>query len=387
MLTTICCRSLVIIAFCGVVVWAQQKSEPGGLFPVQSVWVLALNNPVTVPPAYDSTSAFFSIGGDRVVAYDLKSGTQKWIVTAQPQFQPAAGDGLLMFAEPDGLTALRAEDGSVAWRLPLAEKPAQRPVWDNGWLIVAAEGGTVRAYRATDGYMVWLHDLGSRAHAPPALAADRVYVPTDDGRIVALAVETGSPEWERKLGGAPHDILAFDDRLFAGAQDNFFYCLIAKDGRIDWRWRTGGDAVGTPVADDRRVYFVAMDNVLRGMNRISGSQVWMRPLPFRPIAGAVAAGRSLVVSGQVVSGQGPTLRGYRMSDGSAAGEIQATPEIGTAPFAFTDSDTGLPALLYVTRDLTKGATATLVRRSLEPPTNPIAPLPNPIMPTPIVTGQ
>jgi hypothetical protein len=118
------------------------------------------------------------------------------------------------------------------------------------------------------------------------------------------------------------------------------------------------------------------------MNRTSGSQQWMRPLPLRPIAGVVKAGRTLVVSGQ-----GPALRGYNMNDGSGAGEIQAAPEVAAAPYAFTDPDTQLPALLYVTRDLAKGAAATLVKRSLEPPTGPIAPLANPIMPGPAVTGR
>jgi outer membrane protein assembly factor BamB len=249
---------------------------------------------------------------------------------------------------------------------------------------VVADQGTVNAYRASDGYLVWSHDVGSRAHAPPSLAADRVYVPTDDGRIVALAVETGSPEWERKLGGAPHEILALDDRLFAGAADNFFYCVIARDGRIDWKWRTGGDSIGAPVADERRVYFVALDNVLRAMSRISGNQAWMRPLPLRPIAGAVKAGRTLVVTGQAPA---PTLRGYNMSDGSAAGEIQATPEVAVPPHAFIDDETMLPMLMYLTRDLTKGATATLVKRSLEPPVSPIAPLPNVIMPGPTATAR
>ena len=374
MLTTRCCRSFALIAACGVVLLADQKPDSGGLFPVQTAWTLALNNQLTLPPAFDATSSFFSIAADRIVAYDLSSGTQKWIVSAQPQFEPAAGEGLVMFAEPDGLTALRGREGSVAWRLPLAEKPAQRPVWDNGWLIVAAASGTVHAYRASDGSQVWSRELGSPAHAAPALAADRVYVPTADGRIVALAVETGSVEWARKLGGAPHEILALEDRIFVGGSDNFFYSLIAKDGRIDWRWRTGGDAVGTPVADDRRVYFVALDNVLRAMHRTSGAQVWMRPLLMRPIGGAVMAGRALVVAG--LSG----LRGYNMSDGAPAGEIQATPEVATAPYGFMDAETKRPSLLYVTRDLSKGATATLVQRSLEPPSAPIAPLPNPVKP-------
>jgi outer membrane protein assembly factor BamB len=371
-----------VIAFCWVAAAAAQPSPrtepPSSLFPVRNVWTLALNNQLAAPPAYDATHVFFSIAFDRIVAYELETGTQKWIVSAQPQLGLAAGDGLLIFVEPDGLTALRADDGSVAWRLPLAEKLAQRPVWDNGRLVLATMGGAIHALGALDGHIFWSADVGSRANALPALAADRVYVPTVDGRLIALRVDDGTVEWERKLGGAPHEIRALDERVYVGASDDFLYCLIAKDGRVDWRWRTGGDAVGAPASDERRVYFVALDNVLRGMNQTSGSQQWMRPLPLRPVAGVVMAGSTLVVAGQA-----PALRGYNTSDGAAAGEVPVTGEVAAPPYAFVNPATRLPSLLYVTRDLAKGATATLITRSLDPATAQIAPLPNAIMPPPL----
>jgi len=33
---------------------------------------------LTVPAAYDGTRAFFAIEGDRLVAYDIVSGEQRW---------------------------------------------------------------------------------------------------------------------------------------------------------------------------------------------------------------------------------------------------------------------------------------------------------------------
>jgi outer membrane protein assembly factor BamB len=371
-----------ILAICGVVGLEARQALPPPLFPVRTVWTLALNNQLTRPPAYDPTHAFFSIAADRIVAYDLKSGAQQWIIAAQPQLAPVAGDGLLMVVAADLLIAVRSGDGSVAWQLPFDGKLAQPPVCQNGWLIVPAAGGTVHAFRASDGHLVWSRDVGSPAHAPPALAADRLYVPTSDGRIVAILLETGSPVWERRLGGAPNDVLALDERLYVGATDDFFYCLMIKDGRVDWRWRTGGDAVGVPVADDRRVYFVALDNLLRALDRTTGGQHWMRPLPFRPTTGPVKAGRTLVVTGQA-----PALLGYNMTDGSPAGEIPAAPDVAAPPHVFTDADTMTPSLVYITRDLTKGASATLITRSLEPPDSPIAPLPNLIAVTPTSASE
>jgi hypothetical protein len=343
---------------------------PLSLFPIRTVWTLALNSPLAMPPAYDAANAYFTLAGDRIVAYDIVPGTQKWIVSARPQLQPVVGDDLLFIVEPDKLKALQAGDGGVAWELPFTEKLAVQPVWDNGWLVAATAGGSILAFRATDGDLVWSSNIGSPAHARPALAADRIYVPTQDGRIVALRVDTGATVWERRLSGAPDEILAFDDRLFVGTRDNFFSSLMAKDGRVDWRWRTGGDVVGLPAADQHHVFFVALDNMLRSLDRKSGGQQWMRPLPIRPMAGPARA-----IDVLVVAGIGPTLRAYNLSDGTNAGEIPAGADLTAAPHVLVDPATESPLVLFLTQDIAKGATATLITRSFDPTVSPIAPLP------------
>jgi len=386
-LTTRCSSAFALIASCWVVLCAQSTvpapfptpgagptkvdRRPPSLFPVEQLWTLALNNQLIAPTAYDDTRAYFSIEGDRLVAYELKSGAQQWLVTARPQFAPVAGDSLLFIVEPGSLTALNAGDGSIAWQLPFADKVAVGPVWDNGWLIVATDQGEVLAFRGVDGYLLWRHGLESPAHARPALAEDRVYVPTSDGRIVALHVETGERQWERRLGGPPNDVLALTERLYVGSQDNFFYCLMTKDGRVDWKWRTGGDVIGLPIVDKDRVYFVALDNVLRALDRKSGVQQWMRPLAIRPAWGPVAAGSTVLVAGLT-----PSVRGFEMKDGAPAGDLPATGQLAGAPYAFEDRPLQRPMVLVISLDIAKGASAALAARSFEPNVFPIVPLPN-----------
>ena len=383
--------------------------------PVETVWALALNNALTMPPAYEGTQAFFPIEGDRLVAYDLMSGKQTWTVTARPTMSPVAGGGLLYMLEADTIKALKVGDGSVAWELPFADKLAVDPVWENGWLFVASASGAVRALRATDGQLIWTRDLKSPAHALPALAADRVYIPTTDNRIVALRVENGEPLWDRRLGGAPNDILALDDRIYAGSQDNFFYCVMAKDGRIDWRWQTGADVIGRPIADDRHVYFVSLDNVLRAMNLVTGGQQWMRPLPIRPAFGPVRSGSTIVVAGQA------TLHAYNSKDGVAAagalaGVVQPPPDavpaqaeasaagadtppakappaflalspyakIAAPPYVVEHPATRRPLMLLLFTEIDRGASATLVTHTVEPALIPtVAELPNLVQIAPV----
>jgi outer membrane protein assembly factor BamB len=347
---------------------------------VRALWSLPLNNQLAAPPAYDATQGYFAIDGDRLVAYDLKPGTQKWIVPATPNLEPAAGDGLVFCAEPGKLTARHAADGSVAWQLTLTDTLAVPPVWGNGWLVLVTSDGGVLAFNARDGRQIWRHELGSPAHAPPALAADRVYIPTRDGRVVSLRVENGAPVWERRLGGTPNEVLALDERLFVGSQDHFFYCLSAEDGAVEWRWRTGGDVIGLPAVDDQRVYFVALDNVLRALNRTNGVQQWIRMLPFRPTAGPVRAGATIVVAGLA-----PTLRAFNLKDGAPAGDFPAGGDLAAAPHVFIDPEGDAPMLLVLTRDIAKGASLTLVARSSDPAAAPFAALPNPVTAAPVLS--
>jgi outer membrane protein assembly factor BamB len=378
--TTRCCSAVDRIAISAVlivgtiargIVAQEPDRTPVSLFPVRTAWTLALNNPLTVPPVYFGSHAYFAIGGDRLVAYDLTRGSQEWLVTADPQFEPAAGDGLLFISEPASLRAIRMGDGSTAWTLPAADPPAVAPVWDNGWLVLTTRGGEALAFRALDGHLVWRRSLGSHAHAQPSLAADRVYVPLADGRIVALRVETGEVVWERRLGGPATGLLALDERVYAGSNDNFFYALDASDGRVAWRWRTGADVVGVPVVDERNIYFVSLDNVLRALSRRTGVQQWARLLPLRPTRGPLKVEPTVIVSGIA-----PTLRAYNMANGTPAGELPAGGELAGPPYAVPATPAGLPRVLIVRHDVGKGATATLLTRQIDPPLTPFTPPPN-----------
>jgi outer membrane protein assembly factor BamB len=459
--TTICCSAVALTALCGVPVLAQTPSPrphpspttsqkalakaaktPPALVPTRAVWTLVLNSQLIAPPGYDATHAYFALDADRLVAYSLPGGKREWIVPAHPLFEPTTGDDLVFLVEAAGLVARRAVDGAIAWQLALSDPPIVAPAFDNGWLIVTTKSGQIGALRAKDGTIVWQRSLGSPAHATASLAEDRVYVSTADGRLVTLRVDTGEPVWERRLGSAPNEILVSGDRLYMGTKDNFFYCVLARDGTIDWRWRTGGDVIGQPVADERHVFFVALDNVLRAMDRKSGAQVWMRPLPVRPSAGVVLAGSSLVVAGQPAQ-----LRVFTTKDGTAAlGEpivpgapaetapaissiyfpgadiplvrlneaelaaampskipseievdastapaaakptpIASDAETAAPPRVVDDPETHLPMLLMLTKDIGRGAGVTLVTREFDPPLSPLSPLPNMVMIAPQTT--
>jgi hypothetical protein len=76
------------------------------------------------------------------------------------------------------------------------------------------------------------------------------------------------------------------------------------------------------------------------------------------------------------------VKTFSIKDGAATADINAGAEV-TAPPYVVPAAGGLAQLLVVTRDLVKGATATLSMRSIDPQVAPLTPLPNPIMPAPM----
>jgi outer membrane protein assembly factor BamB len=238
---------------------------------------------------------------------------------------------------------------------------------------VTADGNLVTR-RAADGVELWRRRLPRAATSRPSFTMDRLFVATEDKRIVALDLKTGDVVWTQTLNGTGHDILADEDRIFFGSQDRFFYCLNAKDGVIEWRWKTGADAIGLPVGDDRTVYFVSLDNVLRGVNRSSGVQRWKTPLNFRPMAGPMKWSETLVVAASA-----PQLEAFGVRDGKTLGRFAAAAELAALsapPHLFVDPARVFPVLVTISSDIVGRATVTGVTRNVEPTPLQLLPLPD-----------
>jgi outer membrane protein assembly factor BamB len=166
-----------------------------------------------------------------------------------------------------------------------------------------------------DGEIIWQKDFGSPLSGRPAPAGDRLYVPFKDGRVMALSLKSGDEIWTEKLAESAAGILPVGNRVFIGGRDNKFHSLSADDGGTKWDWPTGADVLGVPVLDSKRVYFVALDNVLRGHDRNNGTMAWKQVLPVRPFrTGPILSGQTLIVSGVAAH-----LHGYNAQDGKAVG--------------------------------------------------------------------
>ena len=322
---------------------APRKRAPSALLPLETMWTGGLPDAPAWAPVHAEGRLFVALQDGHVVAVGLSDGEVQWTIEQTVVAQPAIGDWRLFVAGPDELMALDTRTGGRFWSIPL-EAPLSAPlVWDMQWLIATLEGGTVLALRGEDGETVWRRTLDASIDVPPAVAGDRVYVSLTDGGLAALSLSDGTLVWQRQLEGAPQEVLPLDD-LFVGAGDHNFYRLSSRDGTEQWRWPTGGDIVGVPSVDEKRVFFSSLDNVVWALDRASGVQRWRQPLTARPTAGPSYVGDLLVFGG--LSRQ---ITFYEPRDGTLYGRVSVPTDLAFPPLHL-EGMPGDPTLVFVTGD-------------------------------------
>ena len=318
------------------------RFEPSFLLPLDPAWTTVLESGPRHGPAYDSARAYVALRNDSLTAVDLQTGEVVWAVEQRLDHPPVAGDGVVVGASGSRFLGWRASDGYELWSTDLGSAIASPPLWDTGWLVAVTMTGEMVVLRGSDGKELWRRALGETSTVRPAISGGRLFAALADGRIVVLALGDGALLWERALPGRPQGILPLD-ALFVGSTDNLLYRLRLENGAVDWYWRTGGDIVGTPIADREHVYFNARDNVLRALDRRNGARRWRSVLEGRPTAGPLR-----VDSVVVVSGVSPNVDLFDAETGLPRGRYVAPSELAALPHVIPNAHPPSPNLILVT---------------------------------------
>jgi outer membrane protein assembly factor BamB len=268
--------------------------------------------------------------GGAIAAHHLEDGREAWKKELAAEKPLASDEERVYVAAGEAIHALNAKTGDVAWRVPAGGPVTAPPVAHAGWIITAAAGDLV-GIRATDGEVIWRKQVGA-IEFRPAIDADLLVASLVDGHVIGLDVESGQERWRTNLESSPGEPLAFGSRVYVGTANKWFYSLRATSGRIDYPRFVGAMIMGRATADERHVYFVALDHLLRALDRGHGALKWKAPLNYRPTAGPVVIGGHVVVAGSVVS-----MPAFNARTGAASGTIGfparlvALPLLGQSP--------------------------------------------------------
>lgn len=345
--------------------------EPAPLLPAEQAWTFMLDAPPSADGAMDEDRIYVPVQGGTIRAFERETGAPVWMASVETTWQPAVGDGRVYVAGRDALTALDASTGTESWVSALEQPLTAPPAWDTGWLIASSAAGEVRAIRSENGEIVWHRSLGvASRHTAVRAAAGLLVLALDGGRVVALNLATGEPLWEEVLPGTLSAPALAKDRVLIGSTNNFLYALDARDGRIAWKWRTGGDVIGAD-ADADTVYVASLDNVLRAVNRSNGNQRWKTEIPTRPSVPPIAFGNIVVLAGVA-----PQLDSFVGKTGAVQGNHKAPSDLQGAPLIDRTLAPYRVAIVMIARDGTMIALRPVQMMLRDPPLTPLtAPLP------------
>jgi outer membrane protein assembly factor BamB len=293
-------------------------------------WSVTLSAPPAHPPLISGDRVFVAVLPSLLVAYDLKDGTELWREPITPEKPLDADAERVYIATGEAVHALRTADHATAWRTPTG--PLTAPILaKDGW-VIAASDSKLFALRASDGSVVWSRDSTAQRQRA-AISGDLLLVPLATGAIRAHDLATGNVRWEVPLAGAPAEPLIVGDRAYLGATDKHFYSVNTTNGEVDWPWKVGALVRGRAASDGERVFYAGLDNLVRAVSRISGSQRWQQGVPFRPFEGPTVLGPSVMIAGPTTD-----VLLLNIIDGRPAGKISFPEALALAPSVGTSGD-------------------------------------------------
>ena len=225
---------------------------------------------------------------------------------------PVLVDGLLVFpcdgAEGPFLAALKAKDGSVAWRTPRSSAPGRKfsfctpavIAWEGDTWIISPFSDAIAAYRPRDGKEVWkVKYSGYSVIAQPAFGNGLIYFTTSYDAPVTYAVRPGGSgdvtnshvAWtqDKRSPNTPSPIL-HGTELYQVADNGIASCLDAKTGKIHWQERTARTTSASPLLVGDTLYILdefgtttllATGKQFKklGENKLEGERTLASPVP------------------------------------------------------------------------------------------------------------
>jgi outer membrane protein assembly factor BamB len=319
------------------------KPLPAPLLPAEQAWQVDLPSAPSAAGAIDRTHAYFPLRSGAVIALDRETGTTVWTIDLETPGPLTIEDGVIFVEGGGQVHAVQGSGGMRLWDAPLGGGLIAPLAVFRGMLVAVVEPGQVKAFRTSDGQQLWQRTLDSASTiAAIALDAASVYV-ASGSRLTRIDRANGVTRWETDLAGTLGALTLGPDRVFVGSSDKVFYALQPEEGRLEWKWKLGGDAIGA-FWQDGVVYVAAVDNLLRALRSDGGNQIWVRKLTTRSISPPSAFGGIVVVSGR-----NPGLSTLNALTGEAISTLATPPDLAGVPLVDQALHPFRVAIVAVTR--------------------------------------
>lgn len=250
------------------------------------IWRKTIPAPSRAAPTVMDSRIFVTTLDGRVMALNALDGQVLWEYTGISDdaalvgaASPAANQDIVVPVFSSGeITALRLENGSIAWSDNLSNVRGlgglstitdirALPVIDKGVVFAISFSGRIAAIDERTGARIWQREIsGSQT---PWMAGNHIFVLSSENQLIALGRENGSIRWTTELpryrGKEPQifngPVLA-GGRLILAGTDGLVIEVAPENGKILREWDAGNTVTVPPIVADSTLYLLTRDGIL-----------------------------------------------------------------------------------------------------------------------------
>lgn len=249
-------------------------------------WRTKLPAPSRAAPSILDGRLFVTTLDNHLLALNARDGSILWehigfseTASLVGAASPAADHDIVVPAFSSGeITALRVENGSVAWSDNLSNLKKfgglaglsdirALPIIDKGLVFAISFSGRMVAIDERTGQRVWQREIGSAN--TPWIAGNHIFVLTNDNDLVALGRDSGAIRWVTKLEAEKRDSEFFlsgpimaGGRLLLAGTGGIIIEVDPNDGSIIRKWDSGDTVTIPPIVAGGVLYLLDEDGKL-----------------------------------------------------------------------------------------------------------------------------
>ncbi|MEO8482656.1 MAG: PQQ-binding-like beta-propeller repeat protein [Acidobacteriota bacterium] len=219
-------------------------------------------------------------------AYARANGDELWASDHDAWRGLTAGEGLIFGVTKGAIEARDETTGAVRWTTSVTDA-LPHIVVERGWLLVA-DGGVLTAYRATDGSVVWRIDLGTPVTTTPAVGAVVVLIGLSSQEMAAVDLKAGTLLWKAPLSGVAEHVSLSDQRFFVALNGGMACAYDLPRGTRRWCYDFHIPLVGAPLIEGKTITIALFDNTIRRLDAGNGAVRRQDKIGARPATAPIA---------------------------------------------------------------------------------------------------
>ena len=193
-------------------------------------------------------------------------------------------DGKNLFIGDDVgvMYSLDKRTGTTNWTFDAGMRIVGSPAVSNGVVVFGSANYNIYGLDAKTGEVLWKHTTEQAVMGATTIHEGVAYIGGGDGKMYAIDIHTGVVKWtfDELKNYVLTRPLVYNDKLYFGTWDTYFYALRITDGSLVWKWSNGksnpklSPASVWPVVANGKVFITAPDRYFTCLDAETGDEVW-----------------------------------------------------------------------------------------------------------------